>query len=93
MQLPKVRRRGSSPRAVALHPSILSEDETMQLFAKVLDHVITLWFTMNKEVKTNLLLEADNGFNFLFDELLIFLIGDRSLVQLSTGSTNLLRLL
>jgi hypothetical protein len=65
----------------------------VQLFAKVLDHVITFWFTVDKEIQTDLLLKAYNSFDFFLDELLILLIGDGSLVQLSTSSTDFLRLL
>jgi hypothetical protein len=89
----KIQSIANLPRPVALYPSVLSEDETVQLFTKVLHHVVTLWFTVDKEIQTDLLLEADDSLDFFLDELLIFRIGDCSLIQLSTGSTDLLRLL
>ena len=59
------------PRTIALNPSILSEDEAVQLFSKVLNHVISLRFTVNEEVEINLLLETNDDLNLFLDEIFV----------------------
>ena len=76
-----------------MNPGILGEDETIELLAEVLHHVITLWFSMNEEVETNLFLEADDILDFLLDEVLVLGCSELSLVQLGASSTNFLSLL
>lgn len=82
-----------SPRAVALYPSILSEDETVELLSEVLNHVVSLGLSVNEQVKTDLLLEADDSLDFLLDELLVLLLSDLTLAKFSTSLTNLFGLL
>jgi len=65
----------------------------MELFSEVLNHVISFGFTVDQKIHINLLLEADNKFNFLLDKLLIFVFGDLAFAELSTGLTDLLGLL
>lgn len=48
---------------------------------------------MNEKVKPNFLLEADDMFYLLFDELIIFNIRDLALAVLGTSTTDLLGLL
>lgn len=67
------------PRTIALNPSILSEDEAVQLFSKVLDHVISLRFTVNEEVETDLLLETNDDFNLFLDEIFVLFSSKLSL--------------
>ena len=80
-------------RAVALYPTVLGEDETVETFTEVLNHVVTFGFTMDEEVQTDLLLEADNHLDLLLDELFVFLLGDLALGELSTSRADLLGLL
>ena len=49
----------------------LSEDETSELLAKVLDHVVSLGFTVDKEVKTSFLLELDRVLDLSLHSLLV----------------------
>lgn len=72
---------------------MLRKDETVESFTKVLNHVVSLWFAMNEKVKPNLLLETDDFFNLLFDELVILSISDLALAELGTSITDLLGLL
>lgn len=65
----------------------------MEEFTEVLNHVVAFGFSMHKEIKADLLLEADNSFNLLLNEFLVFLLGDLALAELSTGLTDLLSLL
>jgi hypothetical protein len=85
--------KGSAPGAVTLNPARLSEYESMQLLAEVLDHVIPLWFTVNEEIESNALLEAYDNLYFLLDEFLILRLGDFPLPKLSTSTADLFCLL
>lgn len=76
-----------------MDPCVLSEDKSVELFSKVLDHVISFWFSVDKEVKADLLLEANNALDFLLDEVLILSLSNLALVELSTSVTNFLGLL
>jgi hypothetical protein len=80
-------------RTVALHPSILGEAEALEVFTEVLNHVITLRFTVDEEIKANILLEFNDALNLLLDELVVLLLGDGTFSELSTGLTDLLGLL
>ena len=79
-------------RAVALDPTVLGEDESIELFAKVLNHIVPLRFTVDEEIETDFLLEGNDGLDLLFDEGLVIFFGDLALAQLSTSATNLLGL-
>ena len=48
---------------------------------------------MDKEIQANLLLEADNLFDLLLDELLVLLGCKLAFTKLKTSRANLLRLL
>lgn len=76
-------------RAIRLDPGVSGEDETVQLLTEVLNHVVSLGFTVDKDIEANLLLDLDVVLNFLVDEGLVVLGGDGSLGELCTGSANL----
>ena len=65
----------------------------MQLFPEVLNHVVSFRFTVDQEIDTDLLLEADDDLDFFFDKFLIFNFGDLAFSELSASLTNLLGLL
>ena len=62
------------------------------MFTEVLNHVVPLRFTVDKEIQTDPLLEGNNAFNLLFDEVLVFLLGDLTLAQFGTSGADLLGL-
>jgi hypothetical protein len=74
-----------SPRTVALHPGVSSEDEAVQLFTEVLHHVVTFRLAMDEKVKADFLLELDDHLNLLHDELIAFSLGDLALAELGMG--------
>ena len=84
--------RADISRAVALNPTVLSEDKSVELFTEVLNHVVSLRFTVDEEIKSDLLLEGDDALNLLLDEALVLLLGDLVLVQFGTSTTDLLGL-
>lgn len=57
-----------------MDPSKLGEDETVELFTEVLNHVVTLWLTVDEEVKTALFLEFDDSGNLGLHGLLVLLL-------------------
>lgn len=65
----------------------------MQLFTKVLNHVIPLWFSVNQKIKADPFLETNDSFNLLLDEFFVLFLCDFALAKFSTGLTNLLGLL
>jgi hypothetical protein len=71
----------------------LSEDKPVEEFTKVLDHVVALGLAVDEEIKTNLLLEADNVLDLLLEEVLVLSLGDLTLGELGTSLTDLLSLL
>ena len=71
----------------------MGEDKAVELLAKVLHHVVALRLAVHKEVKTNLLLETDDGLDLLGDKLIVLLLGEFTLGELGTGLANLLGLL
>lgn len=77
---------------VRLNPTKLGEDETVQLFTKVLNHVVSLRLTVDEEVKTSLLLEVDGVLDLGLHGLLVLLLGDLTLAELGSGKTDLLGL-
>lgn len=83
----------NEPGTVALYPGVLGEDEAVKLFTEVLDHVVSLRFTVHQQVEADLLLEADNSLDLLLDEFIVLILGDLSLAELSTGLTDFLGLL
>lgn len=79
-------------RAVRLDPTELSENETVELLAKVLDHVVTLGLTVDKEVEANLVLELARVLDLVLHRSLVLFLGDLALGKLGTGKTDLLGL-
>jgi hypothetical protein len=76
-----------------LDPRILREDEALELLAEVLHHIVALRLSVNENVESNLLLEADHSLDLVLDELLVLLLRDLALGELGTSLTNLLGLL
>jgi len=72
--------RADISRAVTLNPTVLSEDESVEMFTEVLNHVVPLRFTVDEEIKTDPLLEGDNVLDLLLDEALVLLLGHLTLV-------------
>jgi hypothetical protein len=70
-----------------------SEDEALEQFTKVLDHVVSLWLSMHEEIKTDFLLEFDDAVDLFLDEFFVLLRGELFLAELSTGLADLLSLL
>jgi hypothetical protein len=81
------------PRAVTLDPGILGENKAVQLFTKVLNHIVSFGFTVDQQVETNLLLESDDSLNLRLDEFFVFLFGDLFFAQFGTSLANFLGLL
>ncbi|KAH3667498.1 hypothetical protein OGAPHI_003147 [Ogataea philodendri] len=77
---------------VGLHPTVGGESVTLQLLTKVLNHVVSLWLTVDKHVQTNFLLESDNLLDLRVDELLVLLSGDLTLGELVSVDSNVLGL-
>lgn len=65
----------------------------MEKLTEVLDHIITLRFSVHQYVKANLLLEVNHIFNFLLYEAFILLFSEITLSKLGTSLTNLFGLL
>lgn len=78
--------------SVRLDPTELGEDESVQLFTKVLDHVVSLGFTVDEQVQSDLLLESNDLFDFVLHGLFVVLLGELVLVELGSGSSDLLGL-
>lgn len=76
-----------------MHPCVLGKDEAIQLLAKVLNHVIPLRLAVHEKVQANFLLETDDQFNLLLDEIFVLGFGDFLLPELEASTSNLLRLL
>lgn len=79
-------------RSVRLDPTEGGEDVTGQTLTKVLDHVVTLRLSVDKDVEVKGLLLLDNELDLLLNETLILLGGDITLGELLTGDTDLLGL-
>jgi len=78
--------------AVALNPSVLSEDKAVEKFTKVLHHVVTLRLAVDEEIEADPLLELNNEVDFLLDEVVILLLRDLAFGELSPSSTDLFSL-
>ncbi len=84
----------------------LSEDESVQLLAEVLHHIVTLRFTMHEEVEAGLLLEFNRVLDLSLHRLLVpaqvsetsnqvihsLFFGDLTLVEPCTSLSDLLGL-
>ena len=84
--------RANISRTVALNPTVLGEDKSVEVFTEVLNHVVPLGFTVDEEIKADPLLEGNDVLDLLLDEVLVLLLGDLTLAQLGTSSTDLLGL-
>lgn len=65
----------------------------MELFAEVLNHVVTFGFAMDQKINTDFLLEPNDSFDLLRNELFVLCLSDVALAQLSTSLSDLLCLL
>lgn len=77
---------------VRLNPSVGGEGIAIKTLTKVLDHVVTLWLTVDVDIEVKLLLNLDNIGDLLLDELLVLGSGDLTLGELVTLNTDLLGL-
>jgi len=84
--------RADISRAIALNPSVLGEDKSIEMFAEVLNHVVSLGFTVDQEIQADPLLEGDDVLDLLLDEVLVFLLGDITLAQLGASGSDLFSL-
>ena len=78
--------------AVGLHPSVLGEQETVEVLAEVFDHVVTFEFAMHKHVEADLLLMLDAGVNLRLHVFVVFCLGDLTLAQPSAFGAHFLGL-
>ena len=83
----------NTPGTVTLDPAILKENKSMELFAKILDHVVPLWLTVHQKVKTSLLLKSDNDLNLMFDKFVVLCLSNFAFAQLGTSRAYFFRLL
>ena len=83
----------NSPRTIALNPSVLCEDEAMQLLTKVLNHVIPFRLAVDQKIETDPFLESDDNLDFLLDELFVLVLGKLSFTKLGAGQTDFFGLL
>ncbi|KAH3676284.1 hypothetical protein WICPIJ_009159 [Wickerhamomyces pijperi] len=77
---------------VGLDPTVGGEGETLQLFTKVLNHIVSLWFTVNQNVQVDFFLESDNLFDFGLNELLVGFWGELTLGKLVSVDSDVLGL-
>lgn len=77
---------------VRLNPAVGGEGIAVKTLAKVLNHVVTLWLTVDIDVEVKLILNLDNILDLLLDELLVLLSGDLTLGELVSEDTDLLGL-
>lgn len=78
--------------SVTLNPGMCGKDVANKTLSKVLDHVITLGFTVDEDIEVKLLLDLNNILDLLLNELLVLLGSDLSLCEAVTLDTNLLGL-
>lgn len=76
-------------RAVALNPGVGGEDITSESLTEVLNHVVTLRLSVDKDIQIKLLLDLDDILNLLLDELLVLLGSDIALGVLVSLDTDL----
>lgn len=77
---------------VRLNPTVGGEGITIKTLTKVLNHVVTLWLTVDVNVEVKLILNLDNILDLLLDELLVLISGDLTLGELVSVDTDLLGL-
>lgn len=76
-------------RAVALNPGVGGEDIASQSLAEVLDHIVTLRFSVDKYIEVELLLDLNDVLDLLLDEFLVLLGRDLALGELVSLDTDL----
>jgi hypothetical protein len=81
--------RSDAARAVALDPGMGGEGIALQALTKVLDHVVALRLTVDKDVEAKLLLDLDVLLDLGLNELVILLLSDLTLGELVSLNTNL----
>lgn len=72
---------------------MLSEDEAVEQFTEVLDHVVPLGLSVDQQIEANSLLEPDDFLDFGLDELVILFLGQFFLAELETSLSDFLGLL
>lgn len=72
---------------------MLSEDEAVEQFTEVLDHVVPLGLSVDQQIEANSLLELDDLLDFRLDELVVLVLGQFFLAELETSLSDLLGLL
>lgn len=77
---------------VRLNPSVGGEGVSVKTLAKVLNHIVTLWLTVNVDIEVKLLLDPDDIGDLLLNELLVLGSGDLTLGKLVTLDTDVLGL-
>ncbi len=77
---------------VRLNPSVGGEGITIETLTEVLNHVVTLWFTVDVDIEVKLLLNLDDILDLLLDELLILSSSDLTLGELIADDTDVLGL-
>ena len=85
-------RRLDATGAVGLNPSVLGEQEAVEVLAEIFDHVVTLELAVDQHVEADLLLLLDDGVDLGLDELVVGFLGDLALAQLGALGANLLGL-
>lgn len=78
--------------SVRLNPTKLGEDESGELFTKVLNHVVSLGFTVHEQVEADLLLEVDGVLDLRLHGLFVLLLSELTLAELGSGQSDLLGL-
>ena len=77
---------------VRLNPSVGGKSITIKALTEVLNHVVTLWLTVDVNIEVKLLLDLDNIGDLVLNELLVFGSGDLTLGELVTLDTDILGL-
>lgn len=78
--------------SVRLDPAVGGEDIAVEPLAEVLNHVVALRLTVDKDIEVKLLLDLDDVLDLLLDELFVLLSSDVTLGELVTLDTDVLGL-
>lgn len=74
--------------AVALYPGMGGEDVAGQSLTEVLNHVVSLWLTVDENIQVEFFLDLDDILDLGFNELLILLGSDITLGELVSLDTD-----
>lgn len=77
---------------VRLNPSVGGESIAIKALTEVLNHVVTLWLTVDIDIEVKLLLDLDNIRDLVLNELLVLGSGNLTLSELVTLDTDILGL-